>query len=233
VTITVTDKKPEPPRPLPRGLRAALRANRLAISPNTVFDHNERGAISGDIGYDGRWEIEAPNGVLGVSPIFTGTFEECAAIVLAVTPEERKRMDNPLSETGAMHARRAARAVLRRIEQPPKAVTARTGKTIPATKNASKPKTPSKRGSVSDAKATRKAPASHGPREIPASLKRVSAVPKATGPVTDKTSGRGHYVRKNRKQTCTVCGQKFVATRSDAAFCSNACRQRRYRERDR
>jgi hypothetical protein len=41
------------------------------------------------------------------------------------------------------------------------------------------------------------------------------------GPVED----RGHT------HTCTVCGRRFTGVRSDAQYCSNACRQRAYRDR--
>ena len=34
-----------------------------------------------------------------------------------------------------------------------------------------------------------------------------------------------------RRRCCSVCGTEFVATRVDAKTCSNACRQRAYRQR--
>ena len=34
-----------------------------------------------------------------------------------------------------------------------------------------------------------------------------------------------------REKTCTVCGQSFLAARSDALTCSQACRQKAYRQR--
>jgi hypothetical protein len=37
--------------------------------------------------------------------------------------------------------------------------------------------------------------------------------------------------RPERKRVCPVCRKKFVAPRSDAVTCSNACRQRRHRDR--
>jgi regulatory GntR family protein len=35
----------------------------------------------------------------------------------------------------------------------------------------------------------------------------------------------------DRTQTCASCGQPFAVTRSDARYCSPACRQRSYRQR--
>jgi hypothetical protein len=34
------------------------------------------------------------------------------------------------------------------------------------------------------------------------------------------------------KQSCEACGQTFVPERRSARYCSNACRQRAYRQRD-
>jgi hypothetical protein len=31
--------------------------------------------------------------------------------------------------------------------------------------------------------------------------------------------------------TCEQCGRRFTGVRSDAVYCSNACRQRAYRQR--
>ncbi|MDQ0743388.1 putative nucleic acid-binding Zn ribbon protein [Clavibacter sp. B3I6] len=38
---------------------------------------------------------------------------------------------------------------------------------------------------------------------------------------------------RTREHTCVQCGQTFDAVRFDARMCSGACRQARYRERDR
>jgi hypothetical protein len=40
---------------------------------------------------------------------------------------------------------------------------------------------------------------------------------------------RGRSTRDMR--TCAVCRDQFIAKRQDAKFCSNACRQRRYRRK--
>jgi predicted nucleic acid-binding Zn ribbon protein len=45
----------------------------------------------------------------------------------------------------------------------------------------------------------------------------------------------GRYIareaRTSRPQACAVCGETFTPSRSDARFCSNACRQDAYRKR--
>ena len=41
-------------------------------------------------------------------------------------------------------------------------------------------------------------------------------------------SERAREARKDR--VCKVCGEGFTATRADGIYCSNACRQRAYRQ---
>lgn len=38
-------------------------------------------------------------------------------------------------------------------------------------------------------------------------------------------------MRDGSKRNCEGCGDSFVAARSDARYCSSACRQRAYRQR--
>jgi hypothetical protein len=36
-------------------------------------------------------------------------------------------------------------------------------------------------------------------------------------------------LNRHKQRTCTTCGLEFTTTRTDARFCSNACRQKAYR----
>jgi hypothetical protein len=58
-------------------------------------------------------------------------------------------------------------------------------------------------------------------------LREVEAGPPTRLPVTPaEVQDLGHV------HACATCGRRFTGARADARYCSNACRQRAYRQRD-
>lgn len=47
--------------------------------------------------------------------------------------------------------------------------------------------------------------------------------------VTDNTPVRG--IRRLNRRNCEACGERFYPSRDDAKWCSRACKQWAYRER--
>lgn len=55
-------------------------------------------------------------------------------------------------------------------------------------------------------------------------------------PIPETLTARDRYALARchiRALVCAHCGSTMLATRSDARYCSNACRQAAYRERQR